>query len=140
MTEKSTKSHKDAAWKAFSLYIRTRDCLLTTQDPTRGLCVTCPSLIWLKEGSAGHFLAGRGNSLLFDERGTHLQCGNCNYNLAGNQRVYEQYMIENYGQEVVDELHALRHVAVKMTSSDFKAVQREYKQKLGELLNGQKTI
>lgn len=69
---------KKKAWEAFSLYIRTRDCIRFTGDPEQGMCVTCKSFKPRKELQAGHFVGGRGNAVLFDERLVYSQDGYCN--------------------------------------------------------------
>jgi len=52
---------------------------------------------------AGHFLGGRCNAIILDERGIHPQCTACNRN-GGNPEMYNAYMLHRYGQEVIDEL------------------------------------
>ena len=60
---------KSKAWKAFSLYIRTRDSI-------NGMCqcVTCGKVAPIKDMHAGHFLGGRSGSILFDEEMVFAQC------------------------------------------------------------------
>lgn len=65
---------KDKAWDSFSIYIRTRDCLRFTGDPTQGKCITCNKPFDFKHLQAGHFINGRGNAVLFDERLVYSQC------------------------------------------------------------------
>jgi hypothetical protein len=69
---KTLKLAKDKAWRAFSEYIRTKECLETTGSPFGGICVTCGREYDYMELQAGHFLASRCNSILFEENvGTH---------------------------------------------------------------------
>src|SRR5690606_5871776 len=66
------KRQKDKSWKAFSDYIRHRDCLATTGTFEYGKCVTC-----MVRGDytdypyariqAGHAFSGRSDPILFDE-------------------------------------------------------------------------
>ena len=102
---KSISSLKKLAWHEFSIYIRTRFA------DYRGYveCVTCNRLLFWKEGDAGHFISGRHNSILFDERGCHFQCKSCNRN-QGEQYKYGLFMLKTYGQKVIDELFKLDHV------------------------------
>jgi len=37
----AAKIKKDYTWPAFSMFIRTRDCLRTTGCASFGLCITC---------------------------------------------------------------------------------------------------
>ena len=100
----SLSAAKEATWKAFSLYIRTRDCLATTGIPDRGVCCTCGRVYEFRALHAGHFIPQRRNANLFDERGVHAQCYGCNCMGSGQGAAYEEYMLEHYGQDVIDEL------------------------------------
>lgn len=97
-----SSSLKKKAWAHFSIFIRTRDA------DWRGYvkCCTCGTAKQWKEGDAGHFISGRHNSVLFDERNCHFQCKNCNRN-QGEQYKYGLFMQKRYGQEVIDELFRL---------------------------------
>jgi len=53
---------------------------------------------------AGHFIAGRHNAVLFDERNIHIQCKTCNAFLEGNRLEYNRFMLKKYGQEVINDL------------------------------------
>jgi hypothetical protein len=99
----SISKRKDKVWKWFSIYIRLRDA------DWRGYvsCVTCGAVKYWKLGDAGHFIPGRHNSILFDERNVHFQCKRCNGPLKSNPRKYQAYMLKRYGQEVIDELDRL---------------------------------
>jgi hypothetical protein len=70
----SPKVMKAKAWKMFSTYIRLRDCLKTTGTLDKGVCITCGKLCDFKELQAGHYIGGRGNSVLFDEKIVNGQC------------------------------------------------------------------
>lgn len=92
---------KKKLWTLFSKYIRERD---------NYTCITCGKR---GEGSAihaGHFITGATcpPELYFDERNVHAQCYRCNINLSGNWVVYEQAMIDKYGEDVVNELKLRR--------------------------------
>lgn len=65
---------------------------------------------------AGHFVPGRGNGVLLDERGVHPQCYRCNCILHGNLIEYYPFMVRTYGQEVVDELRRNAKLVVKRTA------------------------
>lgn len=128
-------SHKKKAWKTFSLYIRTRDCLKSTGYPDRGTCITCKREYDIHGGAqAGHFIAGRGNSLLFDERNCHLQCYGCNVGKNGAYVEYFIFMEETYGREVIDEIRALRHMSRKFTKEELDTIEEIYRCKYEELI------
>lgn len=142
MTKKpSLTREKTKAWTAFSLYIRTRDCVRyskTHPERNEGLeapCVTCQRVYPLKSLQAGHFVAGRTNAILFDDRGVNSQCYRCNVGEHGNTTAYWVWMEEHYGREVIDELLALKGTALKMKVWDYQALAEKYKLATKELLD-----
>ena len=102
-----TGALKKKAWKAFSEYIRTRDCLKTTGLPDYGRCITCSKIVPKTLLQAGHFIPGRHLANLFSEKGTHAQCYNCNINLKGNTLEYRRQIIKLYGEGVDTELETI---------------------------------
>lgn len=130
---------KDKAWDAFSAYIRTRDCIRFTGDPTEGMCITCKRDYPYTQLQAGHFIAGRGNSVLFDERLVYSQCGGCNLNpphgKGGNHVEYFRFMLDEVGLEKIDEFRALKSETKQYKTHDFEELEEKYKEKRKELLN-----
>lgn len=109
---------KDKAWKLFSKYIRLRHA----NKDGEVICVTCGRKYPWKETQAGHFLDGRNNSILFDDRGCQIQCLGCNYYGGGThtnvKKNYYEFMLKTYGQEVIDELVEKKGQIVKFSTSD----------------------
>ena len=110
------KSAKKKAWEWCSKYIRLRDAIeYQKNNPTVPFgylqCCTCPAIIvYNKNCDAGHFISrgSRGGSgVYFDERNIHAQCKSCNAWHQGRQEVYRKFMLDKYGQEVIDELEFL---------------------------------
>ncbi len=117
------KAAKKKAWDAFSIYIRKRDAKRDelTLDGDRAYCITCtkPYPAFGKGClQAGHFIGGRNNQVLFDERQVFAQCYNCNINLKGNWVPYRKKMVELYGEAVVSEMEDTHSVSVKYTVPD----------------------
>jgi hypothetical protein len=133
MAKQTLKSVKKKAWTEFSIYIRTRDCLITTGCAFWGLCITCGKRYHIKLLQAGHFVAGRHNGNLFSEKGTHAQCYNCNINLKGNSLEYRRKIIEIYGtgSDIELEKEAENIVQYKIVDYENKVV--EYKMKVRSL-------
>src|SRR3990167_9020671 len=67
---KNKKRAKDRAWAAFSRYIRMKYANKSGMVE----CITCHTFKHWKEMQAGHFVDGRNNTVLFDERLVHPQC------------------------------------------------------------------
>lgn len=114
---------KERAWKAFSLYIRTRDY-------KRG-CVTCKRKYPIKQLQAGHWIPGRHASVLFDERNCHAQCYGCNVMKKGNPILYYHYMEKRYGKKIMEELEELDKEDVHYKVSDYLEIEQFYKSKIG---------
>lgn len=132
---------KESAWKAFSLYIRTRDCIRFRDSLTDGMCVTCKRDYPLKQLQAGHFIQGRGNSVLFDERIVFTQCVGCNGNppfgKGGNYVEYTLFMMnsEGYSKEEIEEFNNLKFQTKIYKIHDFIAIKSEYDQKTSDLID-----
>ena len=82
------------------------------QPPDRnwGYCCSCGKGI--TRGDAGHFIGkgfGGRSGVRYDERNINLQCIPCNRFQEGNKLEYRRFMLEKYGQEVIDELERLHH-------------------------------
>lgn len=126
------------AWNAFSLYIRTRDCL-KAGNADRGSCVTCRR-VYPRTGigclQAGHFVAGRTNAILFDERNCHAQCMNCNVYQHSNPHEYWLFMEKEYGREVINELIANKGKALRYTTYNYQQIADMYSEKTKDLLKG----
>lgn len=111
---------KEAAWKAFSLYVRTRD----------KRCVTC---LTGKADQAGHFIDGRHNSVLFSEKGVHGQCYHCNVGLKGNKLEYFLFMERTYGRGVIDQLMQESKQTVQYKDFHFVEIAEKYAKMTEEL-------
>lgn len=127
---------KDAAWDAFSLFVRTRDSIKTTNSTDMCKCVTCNRLyprIGIGCIQAGHFIPGRLNAVLFSERGVHGQCLGCNGNppigKGGNRIEYWLYMEREYGRQVIDELIAESKPTVQYKEFEYREIAENYQAK-----------
>ena len=84
--------YKNKAWSLVSRYVRR----LNADYNGYVTCVTCGVKKHWKEMHAGHFVDGRNNTVLFDERLIHPQCFHCNSKhpgcLTGNKIQYVLYM------------------------------------------------
>lgn len=128
MKIKGVKELKKDLWNIFSRYIRLRD------SDWRGYssCCTCGLTKQWKEMQAGHFIPGRHNSILFDERNVHAQCYGCNIRKQGNTVKYFRFMQEKYGDEIIEELEKLDLQEKSFTEIELKEMIDKYKLKLKE--------
>ena len=116
MSSKSNGKLKKEVWGWCSLYTRIRDsidyCKKIRIPLDSGIvqCCTCPEIKQWKYMQAGHFIgrgAGGGSGVYFDERNINTQCNCCNAFQQGNALAYRDFMLDKYGQEVIDELRWL---------------------------------
>ena len=140
---------KQKASDAMSRYVRLRDALdycnkhsidisqFSRPEMIIGQCCTCPKVgSWLYM-DAGHFIS-RGmfgqSGAYFDERNVHLQCKQCNKYGSGMREVYEDFMLEKHGQEIIDELKKKHKLPTSFKDLAMIATEKYYKEKYQELL------
>lgn len=131
--KKSAKAiAKDAAWTAFSRYIR----FANSDDNGNIQCVTCGVIKhWTGDSmQAGHFIDSRNNTVLFDERIVYPQCYSCNVPKHGNKVAYTLFMHRlGHSIEEIEEFESLKFKTKKMSIADFVDVKEEYTQKFNEI-------
>lgn len=126
---------KRKAWNIFSIYIR----LKYSDFAGYVECVTCGrKYLWNKGMQAGHFIPGRRSSILFVEHNVHPQCYGCNIGKKGNMVKYYKFMLDNYGQNVIDSLEELEKKDIKFTADDYKNLYMKYTVKIRNLGHGDK--
>ena len=127
----TTSKAKARAWKACSKYIRYRDAY-----QGHAPCCTCGRILPIEGAGcihAGHFIPGRTNALLYNEKNIHTQCYHCNCRKQGAWPEYYTFMEKTYGQEVIDELMSMRNDIVQMSATDHLEVEAYFKEKLEQL-------
>lgn len=127
---KKVSTMKKKAWKVFSEWIRRKDA----DSNGMNFCVTCGKMEHWKFLQAGHFIDGRGNSILFDERGVHPQDVACNLFKHGNKVEYFIFMKKYFGERVINELRIASKQVKQMSYFDYEQIYLLYKRKLGGLL------
>jgi len=130
--KKTKQVSKDTVWRWFSLYIRTRDCIETTNTLNSCICVTCGKRVGFKQLQAGHAIGGRNNSILYDEELVNGQCMICNGYGGGKYAEYASWFIKRHGIEKWDEKILLSNqIGMKI---DNNATRDYYKNKYQELV------
>lgn len=120
---------KRKAWTVVSLFVRKRDA----DENGFVNCITCGVRKHYTQGDAGHFIPGRGNSILFDVRGIHFQCKPCNGGFK-NQTFskdevainYRKYMLKRYGEKVVKSLEDLRRQTKQFKEKELIEIRNRY--------------
>ena len=93
-------------------------------------CVTCPNRGHYKTFHAGHFIPGRRMAVLFVEENVHPQCNRCNTYLSGNVTEYERFIVNTYGESVLESLRNLRHQQHKYTREELADMRDGYKKRI----------
>jgi hypothetical protein len=127
--QKTLRQLKEQCWKLFSEWIRRSHA----DEGGTVECFTCGTLMFWKDSHAGHFVGGRTNAVLFDERIVKPQCPRCNLYLGGSYAAYTLRMLDEVGREKVDELMALKSQTLKFTRCDLEEKIEMYKRKLETL-------
>ena len=113
---------KKGAWKAFSLFIRTKG-----SKNGQNTCYTCSKVFPIKKLQAGHGIGGRNNAVLFNEDLVRPQCIGCNMFAHGRYAVFTRRLINELGIKAYDELVLESNQVVKYTVSDYEELERFYK-------------
>ena len=133
---KGVKYWKAKAWTEFSKYIRLRDAIKTTHTKDRVVCCTCGKeypAFGVGCVQAGHFVIGRGNAILFDEKGTNAQCYNCNILHKGRWPEYMDFMLKEYDMKVVTDLLRLNKTVRKYTPVELEELKDKYREMYKDL-------
>lgn len=142
MKKITLSSAKKKAWKEFSIYIRTRDWVENGQqylgDVRACPCYTCGKVYPIEgkgTAQAGHFIPGRNNQVLFDERTVKAQCYNCNVNLKGNWPRYYEKMVDELGIETVNDIIRDSKQTRKYTIPELEELAKDLKERTSCLTN-----
>lgn len=119
----------DKLWKLFSIYTRSKD----TDFAGNVCCYTCGSVHHWRTVDAGHFIKRGFKKSKFDERNVKPQCKKCNQFGGGMQDEFAVNILNNYGADVLLELHASKNEIFKPTEEWYNEKIIYYKNKISEL-------
>jgi len=131
----SKSGAKAKAWKAFARFIK------VNHADKFGMChcVTCGlQRAWNDSDiHAGHFVAGRGNAVLFDEDLVRPQCCGCNMFRGGEQTKFALYFKkwEHKTDEQIEEYLNRRNKIVKYSTGDYLRICEEYNNKADAIIS-----
>ena len=100
LEEKSFRELEKILDKVFSEFIRLRDA----DDQGYVSCITCGAIHYWKDVDCGHFISRARQATRYDPMNCKPQCKKCNRFRAGEHDIYEERLIEMYGEESVKEL------------------------------------
>jgi len=124
---KSTKTLHKKAWDLQSQWVR------RSQADENGLvfCYTCGHKFHWKEMDLGHYI--HKDCLDFDLIGLKPQCTGCNRFRHGNQGIFAEKLIAEFGEEAIAELRARSQVVKKFTVQELEDLITLYTQRLLEM-------
>lgn len=104
----------------FSQYIR-----LAYSFPAGGVCrsvrcVTCGRVSDWREADCGHYMSRRHLSTRWDVRNCRPQCPECNRLYDGRPEQFRAALVQEMGEENVEEVEQLAHCAERYTEADLK--------------------
>ena len=99
-------------------------------------CVTCSTVDHWTQMDGGHYIKREKRKHVLLEENIHPQCRKCNRFLGGNDSKYTLYMIDMYGRDFVDWLHATASEVVKEFRPDLEDKLFEVKAQVRELETG----
>ena len=124
--------NKSTAQSHFNKYIR----LLRSNDNGICVCVTCGNSFYYTKLDAGHYIPVTDSYHRFNESNVHPQCVSCNHHKNGCLDQYTLYMIDTYGRDYVDELHATKKQYFDMGETNLKEIGTKYRKLCKELEQG----
>lgn len=114
--------------RIFSIYIRLR-----YNEFGDAYCVTCGVRKPWGQMQNGHFISRRVMALRWDEVNCNVQCPHCNETLAGNLKVYKDYIIREYGEEELQRLRIKAGRTEKISLAEIEAVIQKYTEEVKNL-------
>ena len=121
---KTIKQLKKIADDVFSLYIRKK--YADWRDYV--VCYTCGKIAHYKDGmQCGHFVSRGNNSLRYSEDNCRVQCVGCNMFKKGNYIEYTLRLLEEKGQEFVEELRKKGKETHQFTYKELEEIINRYR-------------
>lgn len=127
--QKTVAKLVEEASKQLQLLVR----LKAADDNGYVSCVVCGVRRHYKDGMhGGHFISrGKLATRLMVEN-VHPECRACNMPGGGHEAGWASYMLETYGKEFIDELHALSRTVKKYTRVEIEDIKKDLAKQIKE--------
>jgi hypothetical protein len=122
------KNYKKELDEVFAEYIRLRD---SNGDTFR--CISCGQVKPMSQCQCGHYISRAHMATRFDENNCNGQCVSCNIFKSGNVVEYRFGLIDKYGEEVVNQLEAMRNDQRQIKDPEYKELIQYYKDKVKQM-------
>lgn len=113
----------------FSKYIR----LMSRDRYGMVKCYTCDYREEPKKLQAGHWIPRQHKVTRWEPWNVHPQCYACNMHFGGRPQEYRERLVDEYGEEEVEEMALRRHEVRQFSRDELKELIEEYKAKVTEL-------
>ena len=127
-SKKPKKNYKKELDEVFAEYIRLRD---SNGDTFR--CISCGQVKPMSQCQCGHYISRAHMATRFDEKNSNGQCISCNIFKSGNVVEYRFGLIDKYGEEVVNQLEAMRNDQRQIKDHEYKELIQYYKDKVKQM-------
>jgi hypothetical protein len=127
-SKKPKRNYKKELDEVFAEYIRLRD---SNGDTFR--CISCGQVKPMSQCQCGHYISRAHMATRFDEKNCNGQCVSCNIFKSGNVVEYRFGLIDKYGEEVVNQLEAMRNDQRQIKDPEYKELIQYYKDKVKQM-------
>ena len=112
--------------RVFSIYTRMKSA------DANGIvkCATCGKPDHWKFMDCGHFVSRKNQSVRWDDMNAEPQCKICNQLERGRPEKFQDYLIDKYGRDVVNQLIERRHSAMKLMKWEIQEKITMYKNRI----------
>ena len=98
-------------------------------------CVTCKKPDLWQNMDCGHYESRKHNNTRYDKRNCAPQCRTCNRFEEGRKYEFGKYLVEKYGEEIIEELRTLAYTNKRFTVSELQEMIKQFKLELEEIKN-----
>lgn len=123
--------HKSERTKCLEAFQRLR--VLEESKDGYAKCVTCGRVLPVSQMDGGHYIPRWYKHSELDHRNVHAQCRRCNRFLLGDLITYREWMVKEYGEDVVVEMEAKRDEPVSLTASDYREMAKIIRVRIREI-------
>lgn len=120
---------EDKLWKAFSIFIRTRDA----DENGMCKCFTCGFVNHWKKMDCGHGIPRQYKATKYDEKNNQVQCKRCNGFEGGKREVFKVEMDKKYGAGTWDLMELKSRQVCRRGQFEIEALTKYYKEKTKQI-------
>lgn len=96
-------------------------------------CASCGKLVFWKDADCGHYIGRQHHATRWYEKNTHPQCRDCNRFNEGNKGRYAMFLVEKYGEDIIDHLEYKKTGIARWEIFELEAMYNDYKGRVAAL-------